>query len=126
MMRHLFLGSALLAFAVTCLRPTRADIHATDFGKTADGTSVQIYQATNSKGMVIRVMSRGATLVGVELPVEGSEPVDVVFGFDDIAGYESDANGYFGATVGRYANRIAGGQLHARRPGISPPHQRWL
>jgi hypothetical protein len=36
---------------------------------------------------------------------------DVVFGFDDVAGYESKANGYFGATAGRVANRIAGGKF---------------
>ena len=36
---------------------------------------------------------------------------DVVFGFDDVAGYESKANGYFGATTGRVANRIAGGKF---------------
>src|SRR5918995_1777182 len=36
---------------------------------------------------------------------------DVVFGFDDVSGFESKDNGYFGATVGRYANRIAGGKF---------------
>ena len=59
---------------------------------------------------------------------------DVVFGFDDVAGYESDANQYFGCIAGRYANRIAKGKftldgknyklVHQRRPQ-PPPRRQW-
>ncbi|HYO25196.1 MAG TPA: aldose epimerase family protein [Lacipirellulaceae bacterium] len=107
-----------LMLAIGCLATvastSHAEVRAVDFGKTADGASVQVYRVTNGAGMEIRLMSRGATLIGVDLPTGESasgEKVDVVFGFDDVAGYESERNMYFGCTTGRYANRIAQGKF---------------
>jgi aldose 1-epimerase len=102
----------LVVIATTTLsRTAAADIRAEDFGKTADGTAVQIYRVSNNAGMTIRLLSRGATLAGVEVPAGEGDTADVVFGFDDVAGYESERNMYFGCTTGRYANRIAGGKF---------------
>jgi aldose 1-epimerase len=92
-------------------RLVEAEVKVTDFGKTADGTPVKAYTITNSKGDVVKLISRGATLVEWHVPDKHGKKDDVVFGFDDVAGYESKANGYFGATVGRVANRIAGGKF---------------
>ncbi|HID24257.1 MAG TPA: galactose mutarotase, partial [Planctomycetaceae bacterium] len=79
------------------------------FGKTSDGTTVKMYTLKNARGMVVRLMSRGATLVELLVPDKHGRLADVVLGFDDVAGYESERNQYFGATVGRVANRVAGG-----------------
>jgi aldose 1-epimerase len=103
--------ACVVALSLSGGRQASADVKAEDFGKTADGTSVQVYRVTNPAGMEIRLMSRGATLVSVELPSDGDEKVDVVFGYDDVAGYESEGNMYFGTTVGRYANRIGAGKF---------------
>lgn len=81
------------------------------FGKTADGKSVEIYSLQNPSGMVAKVMTRGATLVELHVPDREGNIADVVFGFDDVSGYESDRNQYFGCTTGRVANRIAGGKF---------------
>lgn len=89
----------------------KAEVEVTDFGKTADGKPVKAFTITNSKGVVVKLISRGATLVQWHVPDKHSKMDDVVFGFDDFAGYESKDNGYFGATVGRVANRIAGGKF---------------
>jgi aldose 1-epimerase len=105
----IFVGAA--AMILNSLTPAKADVRAEDFGKTADGTSVQVYHVTNPAGMEIRLISRGAALIGVDLPTEDGKKVDVVFGFDDVAGYESERNMYFGCTTGRYANRIGGGKF---------------
>jgi aldose 1-epimerase len=86
-------------------------VQVTDFGKTADGTPVKEYTLTNKQGAIVKLISRGATFTEWHVPTKDGEKVDVVFGFDDIAGYESKANGYFGCTVGRVANRIAGGKF---------------
>jgi aldose 1-epimerase len=86
-------------------------VKVSDFGKTADGTPVKAFTITNSKGDVVKLMSRGATLVQWLAPDKNGKVDDVVFGFDDIAGYESPANQYFGTTVGRVGNRIAGGKF---------------
>jgi aldose 1-epimerase len=82
-----------------------------DFGKTADGVPVKEYTLTNSHGVIVKLIDRGATLTEWHVPDKNGKMADVVFGFDDVAGYESKSNGYFGATAGRVANRIKGGQF---------------
>jgi aldose 1-epimerase len=88
-----------------------AAVQATDFGKTADGIPVKQFTITNADGVVVKLISRGATLSEWHVPDRDGSLADVVFGFDDVAGYESDANQYFGCTVGRVANRIAGAKF---------------
>ena len=90
---------------------TQAEVKVSEFGKTADGTPVKEYTLTNDTGAIVKLISRGATLKEWHVPDKNGESADVVFGFDDVAGYESPANGYFGCTAGRVANRIAGGKF---------------
>ena len=81
------------------------------FGMTKDGESVEIFTLTSSKGLVAKVMTRGATLVQLNVPDKDGKTADVLLGFDDVAGYESDSNQYFGCTTGRVCNRIARGKF---------------
>src|SRR5690606_6377233 len=81
------------------------------FGKTSDGQPVEIYTLKNANGMTAKGTTRGATLVELHVPDREGKIADVTFGFDDVAGYESDRNQYFGTTAGRVANRIAKGQF---------------
>jgi len=81
------------------------------FGKTAAGKAVSLFTLKNDNGMVAKVMTRGATLVELHVPDRDGQLADVVFGFDDVAGYESADNAYFGCTAGRVANRIARGKF---------------
>ena len=80
------------------------------FGKTADGRSVSRYFLSNSKGAEATLIDYGASLVSLKIPDRNGKSMDIVLGYDDIAGYEKDKS-FFGATIGRYGNRIAGGQL---------------
>lgn len=84
---------------------------AVPFGKTQGGTTVEAYTLENSTGMKVRLMTRGATVLNIHVPDKAGQTVDVVLGFDDVAGYESENNQYFGCTAGRVANRIAKGQF---------------
>jgi aldose 1-epimerase len=109
-----FKFSRAAAFAVLAtLLPAiaTAEVKVKDFGKTADGVPVKQYTLTNADGVVVKLISRGATLTEWHVPDKNGKMADVVFGFDDIAGYESKGNGYFGCTTGRVANRIAGGKF---------------
>ena len=107
-MRRFALQSLLLIVLWGMLAPTaRAEVTETNFGKTKDGLEAKVFEVTNKNGMKVRLLNRGATLIGVDVPDRDGKVADVVFGFDDIAGYESKANSYFGCTTGRYANRIA-------------------
>jgi len=79
--------------------------HKDPFGQTPDGEDVFIYTLTNSKGLRVRIMNFGATLVSLEVPDRDGNLADVVLGFDDLEGYLKQAT-YIGVTVGRYGNRI--------------------
>jgi aldose 1-epimerase len=81
------------------------------FGKTAAGDPAQLFTLTNSNGVMIRLTDFGATIVQVHVPDRDGNLADVVLGFDDVSGYESAENQYFGCIAGRYANRIAGGKF---------------
>lgn len=76
------------------------------FGRLADGTAVDIYTLTNASGLEARVMTYGAILVSLKVPDRNGVLADVNLGFDSLAGYLG-THPYFGAVIGRYANRIA-------------------
>ncbi|MFN9721260.1 MAG: aldose epimerase family protein [Planctomycetota bacterium] len=81
------------------------------FGQTKDGVAVELYTLTNEAGLTAKIMTRGATLVQLHVPDRQGKATDVLLGFDDVSGYESDANQYFGCTTGRVCNRIAKGKF---------------
>lgn len=81
------------------------------FGKTKAGKKAKLYTLSNQNGVVAKLSTRGATLVQLHVPDKDGKAADVILGFDDVAGYESDGNQYFGCTTGRVANRIAKGKF---------------
>lgn len=102
------LGSIFTATMLLPLAAIAGQATSTSFGHTADGQDVQIVTLTNSHGMRARVMSYGASLQSLLVPDRDGKLADVVLGYDTLQGY-LDRRQYFGATVGRYANRIARG-----------------
>jgi aldose 1-epimerase len=80
------------------------------FGKTADGTPVEVYTLMNSGGLRLRAMTYGGIVLSLDVPDRSGTRADVVLGYDTLADYEQDSP-YFGAIVGRYGNRIAGGKF---------------
>ncbi|MGB8959239.1 MAG: aldose epimerase family protein [Candidatus Aminicenantales bacterium] len=76
------------------------------FGRLADGTAVEIFTLTNASGLEARIMTYGAILVSLKVPDRNGVLADVNLGFDSLAGYLG-THPYFGAVIGRYANRIA-------------------
>lgn len=81
------------------------------FGTTAGGDAATLFTLSSRSGMQVAVTDFGATLVSVRVPDRAGRMADVTLGFDDVSGYQSDANQYFGCTVGRVANRIAGARF---------------
>ncbi|GHU33182.1 aldose 1-epimerase [Betaproteobacteria bacterium] len=69
-----------------------------------------LYKLTNDHGVAVRVSNYGATLIGIDAADRYGTFADIVLGYDDFGGYESGTS-YHGATVGRFANRIAGGSF---------------
>ncbi len=80
------------------------------FGVLPSGDSVPIYTITNRHGLEVRAIPFGAVIVSIRTPDRDGAFADITLGFDSLAGYEENAP-YFGALVGRYANRIARGRF---------------
>lgn len=76
------------------------------FGATPAGVAVRIVTLTNRNGVVVRATTLGASIVSLLAPDRLGRLTDVVLGYDSLDGYLNDP-GYFGAIIGRYANRIA-------------------
>ncbi len=80
------------------------DVQKKRFGE-CEGEIVDLYTLTNSSGMEVAITNYGGTIVSLKVPDRDGEMADVVLGFDSLGGYLGD-HPYFGATIGRYANRI--------------------
>lgn len=88
--------------------PGKHSIRKDPFGKTQDGRAVDIYTLTNVHGMEARITNFGGIVVSLRVPDRTGKLDDVVLGFDSLEPYLTNGP-YFGAIIGRYANRIANG-----------------
>lgn len=87
-----------------------AELSRKPFGTLPSGESVEALTLTNGNGVSATVITYGATLQSLIAPGRDGKTADVALGFIDAAGYASN-NSYFGASVGRFANRIGKGRF---------------
>jgi len=102
-----------LIFFLSCTEgegTSSSAIQKEEFGKTADGTTVNLYTIKNANGLEIKVSEFGATLVSLKVPDREGNIEDIILGFDNLEGYIND-NTFQGVIAGRYANRIAKGKF---------------
>lgn len=88
----------------------RARIDVAPFGVQPSGDSVHVFTLTNARDVELRATDYGGIVLSLRTPDRNGTLGDIVLGYDDLAGYLRDTP-YFGALVGRYANRIAKGQF---------------
>ena len=81
-----------------------------DFGAHTSGKQATLYTLRNDAGYAASITDYGATLVSMVMPDKDGKCDDCVLGFDDVPSYIRDSP-YFGATCGRFANRIAKGKF---------------
>lgn len=105
----IFIGGLTLAGSLSS-QGMRGAIKKESFGKTTGGEQIELYSLTNKKGMEVAITNFGATVVTLKVPDRAGKAADIVLGYDTLDGYEKGTS-YFGATVGRYGNRIAGGKF---------------
>ena len=101
---------ALFATASASSAGHRPTITKASFGSLADGTPVDIYTLTNSRGMEVKILTYGGILQSIKVPDRHGRFTNVTLGFDNLADYVAKSP-YFGCITGRYANRIAKGQF---------------
>src|ERR1700733_4561632 len=106
-------GLCFASFAMTVEAKTK--VTSQPFGKMPDGTPVEIFTLRDG-ALAARIATYGGIVVSLEVPDRSGKPADVVLGFDDLGGYVANSNdpkggAFFGAIIGRYANRIAHGSF---------------
>jgi aldose 1-epimerase len=129
MKKIVFIGSVSLAFLLSCNNNTstkeNSDITIESsknkttsnmpdkklFETTIDGKPTDLYILKNHNGMEAAITNYGGRLVGLWVPDKSGKLTDVVVGFKSVADYENSTEPYFGATIGRYGNRIAKGKF---------------
>ncbi|MES2303046.1 MAG: aldose epimerase family protein [Pseudomonadota bacterium] len=104
------IAGTLAAMLLSVAPAIGAEAQRESAGTLADGTRIEAITLSASNGVSARILTYGATLQSLIAPDRKGQRADVVLGYDDAADYETHPN-YFGVTVGRYANRIAGGRF---------------
>lgn len=100
-------SAALLAWAApACAATARTET----FGTLPDGTRIEAVVLRGSNGVTARIITYGATLQAFEVPDRHGRMADITLGYDNLASYVERPN-YWGQTIGRYANRLAGGRF---------------
>lgn len=101
-----------LALSMAAGQAGAAMLDRAPFGTTEGGQAVDIYTMTNDHGMTVRFLSYGGIIKELDAPGRDGRLANVVLGFDTLRQYETDSRTiYFGALIGRYANRIANGSF---------------
>jgi len=105
-------GLLVVPFSVSVEAKTK--VSSAPFGKMPDGTPVEIFTLRDG-AYEARVATYGGILISLKTPDRKGNSADVVLGFDNLDGYVANFNGaanaFFGAIIGRYANRIAHGSF---------------
>lgn len=85
-------------------------VQSAPFGSLPDGREVSQFILRNTKGMEVRLINYGGIITHLFAPDRNGDLADVVMGFDELGPYLTDSP-YFGALIGRFGNRIAGGRF---------------
>ena len=114
MRNALWIISALVIGLVSCHHrfgmSSTSTVKQEVFGKLPDGREVKIFTLTNAHGLKARVTDYGAILVSLEAPDKSGKVADLTLGYDTLNGWLGNTS-YFGATVGRFGNRIKDGKF---------------
>src|SRR5882672_11052415 len=81
-----------------------------EYGKLPDGRAIDRFTLTNASGLQVQAITYGAIITSIRVPDRSGKMDDVVLGYDTLDPYVRNPS-YFGAIVGRYANRIANGRF---------------
>ena len=81
-----------------------------DYGETADGQKIEQFVCKNDNGLVLKMITYGATVTSLEVPDRDGKMANITLSCPDIEGYEK-CTSYFGASVGRFCNRVAKGKF---------------
>ena len=117
-MKKMFSATAfpVLFFLCACNNSTSSTPEATDssaaktadlFQQTVNGKSVELFVLKNKNNATVTMTNYGARFVSIIVPDKNGNMIDVTLGYDSLSSYLTPGESYFGASIGRYANRVA-------------------
>ncbi|MEJ7675507.1 MAG: hypothetical protein WKF59_23085 [Chitinophagaceae bacterium] len=95
------------------------------FQDSINGKLTDLYILKNKNGMTAAITNYGGRLVGLWVPDKSGRLIDVVVGLGSVQDYIKSTEPYFGATIGRYGNRIAKGKFSIRWQRVYIVYQQW-
>ena len=105
-----FVFIGLLAAGCHNSAAEKMSVTAAPYGVTDTGATVNIYTLRNTHGMQVQIINYGARIASIKVPDRTGKIDEVTLGYDNLEGWLGDLS-FFGATVGRFANRIAKGKF---------------
>jgi aldose 1-epimerase len=102
--------SALAVSLLACQQSLAMEVKEDTYGSMPDGQKVKIFTLTNKNGVVAKVIEYGAILDSVVAPDKSGKAAELTHGYDSLEGWLTNTS-YFGATVGRFGNRIKDGKF---------------
>ena len=108
-----FICGILLLASCTNSQKSPLTIKKENFQKEVDGKKTDLYSLKNKNGMEVLFTNYGAVIVALTAPDKNGKLDDIVLGYKNIDGYMDSKDPYFGAVVGRYANRICKGKFNS-------------
>jgi len=109
-MQRAGLMASILGLATLSMAAHAADAKRETFGSMPDGRKVDAVVLSNAHGMTARIIALGASIQSLATPDRNGKSANIALGYATLADYLGNPQ-YFGATVGRYANRIAKGKF---------------
>ena len=102
--------SALAMSLLACQLCPAMEVKEDQYGAMPDGKKVKVFTLTNKNGLTAKVIEYGAILISMETPDKSGKSADITHGYDNLEGWLTNTS-YFGATVGRFGNRIKDGKF---------------
>jgi len=111
--QRLLLTSAITTRELTMTQANAAkpSVSQSSFGQHPNGAAVTLFTLANAKGMVVKITNFGGIITEIHVPNKHGEFANVNIGFDNFESYLQQDVPYFGALIGRFGNRIAGGKF---------------
>ncbi len=111
MRNTVFLTAFMLLWACTSQKKEPVTVDTKKFGTLIDGKKVDLFTLQNKNGIVTQITNFGGRVVTLWVPGKDGNFEDVVLGYETIEGYLNSNEVYYGALIGRYGNRIGGGEF---------------
>ncbi|MDA9201698.1 galactose mutarotase [Flavobacteriaceae bacterium] len=107
---RIFVLPLILILVAACNKKGKPKVYKIVIATSMEDQNIEKYRLENSNGVVVELLNLGGIITSIKTPDSNGKIADIALGFDDPKQY-LDRHPYFGAIIGRFGNRIAGGSF---------------